>query len=263
MLTKKQQIDKTLKRIRLRISGQKGKAFPVFVFGEQRSGTNMMVSILNRSKETECYNENDEEAFKDYVLKDPAILSKLINQSYAKAVIFKSISDSQNANKLLSMYAGAKGIWLYRRYQDVINSSLISFKEHNKYLYYILFEPEKAGWRGENVSQENMKLIEKYYNKGISDTSARALIWYLRNYQYFQQSLDKEDRVLLVSYDKLVGHPRSQFSGIFDFIGIKYVPAWTNSVFSTSVKKYAPPEIDPDIQDLCEKMYERLEGISR
>ena len=261
MLTKKKRINKKIKSIRLRIYSRKSRAFPVFIFGEQRSGTNMLMDVLNRSKETECYGDADEEAFDDYILKDKLIISGLINKSYAKAVVFKPICDSQNAKKLLSTFPGAKGIWIYRKYQDVINSSLRQFKDHNEYLYYMLFEPTKAGWRVENVSKENMKLVEKFYNKGISDASARALIWYLRNCQYFQQNIDKEDHVMLVNYEKIVNNARMQFNYIFDFIGLKYKYKYNNSVFSTSINKYTSPQLDPNIQELCDKMYKRMEDI--
>lgn len=261
MLTKKQRIYKLIKRVRLWISGQKSQAYPVFVFGCHRSGTNMLMNVLNRSGQVECYHENDEEA-QVVRLRDYTTISRLIKKSFAKVVTFKPATESQNATKILNAHQGSKGIWIYRRYQDVTNSSLRNFKEHYKYLHYMLFEPERADWRIENVSPEDMKLVEKYYNKKVSDASARTLIWYLRNHLYFQQNLgDKDERVLLVNYERLVSNPHLQFKRIFDFIGARYIERFANSVFSTSINKSPFPEIDSEIQALCDEMYENLESV--
>ena len=262
MLTKKGKISKMSRRMYLRIFGERGKAYPVFIFGEQRSGTNILIDTLRNSKETECFNENDEEAFDNCAIRDTETITEIIRKSYAKTVVFKPICNSQNARRLLGLYLEGKAIWIYRRYQDVVNSSLRAFSDHRSYLHNVLYEPEKAGWRAQNITQENMKLISRFYNKGITDSSARALIWYLRNYQYFQQGLDKEDRIILVNYEWLVTHPRIKFNYVFGFIGLNYRESWTNSVSGSSVKKDSFPEIDPEILKLCDEMFDRLETLS-
>ena len=69
----------------------------------------------------------------------------------------------------------------------MLNSSLRQFREHREYLYYMLHDRKKAAWRVENVTAQDLELVKGYYEKGISDASSRALIWYLRNKLYYQQ----------------------------------------------------------------------------
>ncbi|WP_083843556.1 sulfotransferase family protein [Desulfobacter postgatei] len=234
------------------------QSVPVFICGEQRSGTNLLINTLNRSFHTECFLEEDEEAFSNYVLKEKEFIAKLIARSNAKVVAFKAISDSQNLISLLDYFPTAKGIWIFRHFNDVVNSSLRNFTEHKRYLYIMLFEPEKAGWRLQNVTQENLDLIKKFYKEGIDDASSRALIWYLRNVLFFQQKLDFNQKVILTKYENLVADPEIGFESIFQFLKINMDKKITNTVYATSVRKNTPPEIIPEIKALCENLHQQL-----
>lgn len=262
MLTKREKISKARKRLFLKVTGEKGQGYPAFIFGEQRSGTNMLINTLNNSPETECYNETDDEAFANCEIKPQSVISALVERSFAKAVVFKSICDSQNARKLLDTHLNAKGIWIFRNYNDVINSNLKAFKQHYDYLYYVLYEPERASWRAENITKKNLELIRHYYHKQISDASARALIWYLRNYQYFQQNLENESTVLLLNYESLVSNPADEFRRVFGFLNVRYDASFTNDIFSASVKKQSSPEIEPDIEKLCHSLFTELQSVA-
>jgi len=261
MLTKRLKLKKILKIFFQRISGSPHIKYPVFIFGEQRSGTNMLINTLNKSMDTNCYFETDDEAFDNYQLKNTDVIETLVNKSYASCVIFKSISDSQNASLLLDRFLGAKGIWIYRSYSDVINSSLRNFKEHYKFLELIIKDPEKAAWRAENVSQKNMVMIKKYYDLNISDASSRGLIWFLRNDLYFQQKLDQDHRVLLVKYEDLVLEPLRAFKSIFNFLEIDFKVKFIREISSSSISKNAKTEIDDEIEKMCSNHLYRLNFI--
>jgi hypothetical protein len=122
----------------------------------------------------------------------------------------------------------------------------------------MLFEPEKAGWRLQNVTQENLDLIKKFYKEGIDDASSRALIWYLRNVLFFQQKLDFNQKVILTKYENLVADPEIGFESIFQFLKINMDKKITNTVYATSVRKNTPPEIIPEIKALCENLHQQL-----
>lgn len=263
MVTKKQRLHKLRKRAMLKVVGNNGTARPVFVVGTQRSGTNMFARVLDRSLQTECYHENDEEAFDNYVLRDHHTIARLVQRSSAEVVVFKPICDSQHTKQLLALHPGSQAVWVYREYPDVVNSSLKMFKANyrDNYLHNMLFEPDRAAWRIENVVPRDLKLVEKFYRKGVSDASARALIWYLRNALFFQQGLESDSRVLLANYERLVTQPAERFQRVFDFLGLTYKDRLVDSVFSSSVSKAANPEIDPEIQSLCDEMYNRLELV--
>lgn len=261
MLTKKQKISQFKKKIVQKIKGKPDKVTPVFIFGEQRSGTNMLINTLNRSIETECFFETDDKAFNAYRLKNQAKLKNLFENASARCVILKSISDSQHANYLLRNFHRAKGIWIYRNYFDVINSSLKNFKEHYKVLEYIVQDPQKAGWRCEKLNKESLELVNTYYEKKVSDASARGLIWYIRNKLFFDQMLMTNNDVLLVKYEQLVLNPKEHFQTIFKFLNIEFKDKFVDKIFSSSVKKDKKNKIDNEIEILCNSLYNKLEDL--
>jgi hypothetical protein len=262
MLTRTEQLEKSLKRIRLSLSFRPQNAFPAFIFGAQRSGTDMVASVFNRSAEVECYNESDPEAFDSFVLRSQGIVTTLARKSRARAVFFKSILNSQDARALLDLDANAKAIWLFRPYADVINSNLKRFKSHYRDLTEMLHEPEKAGWRVANVSSENLALVRKFHDKGVSDASARALLWYLRNQLLFQQELERDRRVLIANYDSIVTDRAASFARIFAFFGLPFSKRYTDHVLASSVGKDAAPDMDPEIRELCDSMMQRLKSVA-
>lgn len=259
MLTKRQWLKKTAKRLRNRLAGQRGQAGPVFIFGSQRSGTNMLIGVIERCTYTECYRENDDEAFDDYRLKDIQTVRHLVDRSYARSVVFKPICDSQNARSLLNDFPDAKAVWMYRCYQDCVNSALRQFREHQEYLEDVLAGPERGGWPAENVVPEDIELVRQARGRGVSDASARSLMWYLRNVLYFQLGLDSEPRVYLASYDDLIREPTVTFLHLFEFLDLPYEDGLIGAVFDTSIGKHPFGLIDPETGDLVEKLYARLE----
>ena len=258
LLTKKEKLQKTLKRFRFFFFGNRGDARAAFVFGDMRSGTNMLIQTLNNCIDTECYYENDDEAFDNYRLREREIIAGLIQASRADLVVFKPIADSQHASKILASYDGSKAIWIYRHYSDAVISALKNWKEHNRYLYYMLFDPQVARWRLEEVLPEHLSLVRKYYEKGVSEASARALIWYLRTSLYFQQNLDKDVRVFLVNYEHLVSNPSIEFKKITEFLGCQFSNDIVKKVFSSSVNKEDNLVIDQEIKSLCDELFFKM-----
>ncbi|HNQ22077.1 MAG TPA: hypothetical protein PKK06_03185 [Phycisphaerae bacterium] len=260
MLTRKQQVQKTWRRVALRLRAPAGTAVPLFILGAQRSGTNMLLDVLQPCPWTECYNETDEEAFDNYVLHPADVVLRLIRRSHARVVVFKPICDSQNARTLLDLHPRARAVWIYRRWPDVVNSALRNFTEHNRYLHYMLHEPRVARWRLQNVDAQCLQLVERFYKQGVSEASARALIWYLRVYQYFQQDLPSDPRTMLLSYEQTVQEPHAHLPRLFAACGLSYEERFARPLFTTSVGRHAAPEIDPEIAALCDEMYARLEA---
>ena len=221
----------------------------------------MIMDVLHASPETECFNESDDEAFEGYVLKDVDIVEPLTRRSHAKVAIFKCILSSQHAAKLLELHPNGRVVWMFRRYEDVVNSNLARFPRHFEELHDMLYDPVRAGWRLENVTPDDMALVRKFYDKRADDASARALIWFLRNQLLFQQNLDRDPRVLLVNYDHLVSDPDGNLEKVFKFLGIEYRPEFAGDVHNQSIRKSKPCSFDPEVKELCDGMFERLAAL--
>ena len=83
-----------------------------FVFGCQRSGTKMVMWVLEKSPATRIYHENHASAFSDFQLRPDPIIRALVQASPAPAQIFKPICDSHRAGELLNQHPGSRALWI-------------------------------------------------------------------------------------------------------------------------------------------------------
>jgi hypothetical protein len=259
MITKRERLEKAYKHLRNLAIGRRGNAIPVLIFGEQRSGTNMLLDCFRRSPRTAIYNETDEDAFVDYELRDLGVIAELVRRSPASHVVLKPTADGNRASEILDSLSGSRGVWIYRRYQDAVTSALALFRETSlEYLHKIATGAPNARWRALNLSADDIALVNESLGRGISEASARALIWYIRNGFYFRLGLDRRSDVLLLNYEELVGSPATVVARAFDFVGLAFEQQYVTRVFGSSVGRRPTPELDPGISALCDSLMERF-----
>lgn len=185
------------------------QALPFFICGCQRSGTNMLLDVLDRSPDTWVYNEDHRAAFDNYRIKAFGIRQTLLSKAGCSFVVFKCLADSQNADQLLKEHPGSKAIWIYRGYQDVANSAVRKWGQGQKSLIRLLVSEE--GWRHwlvEGTPSDRRELVRQLYSDETSPHTAAALKWYLRNVIYLDHRLEHHDeQVRLVRYERLVSNP--------------------------------------------------------
>ena len=241
-------------------TGQPKNAHPLFVFGVQRSGTNMLLRALDRSLYTWVYNEDNNEAFDNYRIRPQAHRQKLINRSRAKWVIFKPNCDLQHADRLLNQHPDSKAIWIYRRYQDVANSAIERWgRGQYEHIQRLVTQPDSTHWFCQDVPDNIRQEISSLYHEKLSDAEAGALKWYVRNSFLFELDLlSRKQQILLVNYEDLVAKPDLIFPQITDFISIPNDEDLYSFIFDSSVRKSDFPEISSEIQELCDQMYQRL-----
>jgi hypothetical protein len=258
MLTRREKLQKSVRSIRNRLAPAPHPAIPVFVLGEMRSGTNMLTEAFERTPGTEVFNENDEAAFEHFELRELPAIEALVRGSRGSHVVFKSIADNARTSELLETFQGARVVWIYRRWQDVVNSALRKWKDHREYLRVVLEEPERARWRARNLSDEQLALFRRFYSPALDDASARALIWYVRNQNYFVQGLDRRDDVLLVNYEDLVADPLRELRRTFDFIGLAVGPNSFAHMNTESIGRDPERAVQEAVRELCETLMARL-----
>lgn len=262
MLTRRQRLTKGLKRLHLLWSGRRGQASPVFVFGEMRSGTNMLARALERHEHVECFHENDEEAFDGYVLRPSDTIARLVRQSRARRVVFKSIAEMGRAKDLMQAFPGAKALFIFRQYEDVVNSALRNFSFHREYLRVVLEDEQRAGWRRWGFDQEHLEAVRRFYDAGVSDASARALIWYVRNDTFIKQGLFETGAVAILNYESLVQDPHAHFRFAARFVGLDFSPRMSRGVVASSIRRSDAPELDPEIKERCERLFADLTTLT-
>ncbi|WP_022668854.1 sulfotransferase domain-containing protein [Desulfospira joergensenii] len=233
----------------------------IFVAGNQRSGTNMVMDIFEKSLKSDVYHETDPRAFQNYIMRDISTIQRLFSQSKAPVFIIKSLCESQRLKTNLENFHHSQGIWVYRNYDDVVNSMMRSFNNMAKQAKRIAESPEEAGWLSEAMSDSTYQLVNSLVDDSIDDASASALQWYYRNILFFDQKLDTNSRVRLIKYESLVRDPQKEFKGLFEFCGLDFKNRMVIDVFKSSIKKKRPQNIRKDIRDLCDGLTRRMDEV--
>jgi hypothetical protein len=234
----------------------------LLVAGVQRSGTNMVMDVLERSYETHVHHERDPRAFRRYQLREDAVIRDLIAASPAPLVVVKCLMESQKLAALLERFAPARALWVFRDYRDVANSMVRSFRNQAAQVRRIAQDRGSDGWLGECMSDETHRVVRDLAAGELDDLSAAALQWYFRNVRYFEQGLDRDARVLPVHYDRLVTNPEDEFRRICAFASISFRPRLLKRIRATSIHRHAAPAIRSDIAAVCDALYARLRSTT-
>lgn len=233
----------------------------VLVAGVQRSGTNMLMDVLERSWDTDLYHETDARAFDTYEMRPRPVIHALIERSPAPVFVIKALCELDQLKSLLDEFAPAKSVWMVRDYNDAVSSALVSFRNFAKQVGRIAIDRNADGWRGRGMSDETHALVRSLYTAQMNDATAAALIWYFRNMLYFEQNLHQDEHVMLAHYENLVTAPQVEFPRIFDFLGLNYSPFVSRKVFANSIRHRSPPPIAEPVRALCERLSTRLRAV--
>ncbi len=225
----------------------------VFVAGMQRSGTNMLMDILEKSYETDVFHERDPRAFDNYQMREISIIQTLIKRSRSPKFIIKSLCELQDLNKLMAIVQPSKTIWIYRDYNDVVASMLKSFSNMEKQVLRVV-EKNSSEWLGQGMTGKTRIELIDLVKGDMGDASASAVQWYFRNVLFFDQNFDQNKQVLVVSYESLVSQPEVQVKKICNFVGIDYKPCMIAGIFTSSINRRKKPIIDPKIRSLCDSL---------
>lgn len=233
----------------------------VFVAGMQRSGTNMVMEVLDRSFHTDVFHETDSRAFEHYEMRPDAVIRSLAAKSGAPFFVIKALCELDRVKALMEAFPPAKTIWIVRDFNDSVNSAVASFSHFAARMARMSEDRLSDGWYGRGMSDATHALLKQTYHPNISETSAAAMMWYYRNALFFDQGLHNDPRALLVKYESLVTEPQNEFPRIFSFLGIPYSPWLSRHVFASSVRRKPAPNIDKPIAELCEALTHRFDQV--
>lgn len=234
---------------------------PLFVVGNQRSGTTMLMKVLEQSRYMRVFQEHSRRAFgTNWRLLPHEVIHDLINDAHAPVTVFKPLCDAHLTDQLLTEYQNSKAIWIYRTYVDVANSAVNKWGEHLKQVMYQITvgDWDALGWRGERLTEDHVNLVKSLYTPEMTFQEAAALMWYLRNQWYYELSLVNDPRVLMVRYESLVQDPKAGMMRIFDWVGTTFEPEIVEDVSERSVGKGKHLVMSPAIQTLCDDLLNKL-----
>lgn len=248
-----------IKTVRQHISNPNGYTIPGFLVGCGRSGTTMLVFQLGKSWQIQPYNENNPAAFEKFHLRDLSIIMELVKCSYAPITLFKPILDTYRTQTFLSHFPESKVVFVYRNYNDVINSSLKMFGSANRIGHVRAWiEDDYNEFLDCPPPDETKKFILDRWEPSFSPETGAALFWLFQNRLYFDLNLYKDERVYLVQYEALISEPHKEFNVLCNFLGIRFEHTMIKGLFTSSVKRDAPPQIKDDIRADCEELWQTL-----
>ncbi len=236
-----------------------------FVFGCQRSGTKMLMRILENSPATRIYHENNELAFHDFQLRSDRTVRLLTTTSPAPSQIFKPICDSHLADQLLERFPEANGLWIYRHYDDVAGSASQKWGSHQREVIDAVAAGDLArwGWRTERLSDTVLAAIRRVHRPDLSDHEGGMLFWYMRNACFFERGVHAHPRMVLKNYEELVRDPARHFPEVFAHVGAPFESSFIARVHADSVGRREPPVVSAEIRALCAELMARLDGWVR
>ncbi|WP_230969278.1 sulfotransferase family protein [Nitrogeniibacter aestuarii] len=233
----------------------------VLVAGVQRSGTNMLMDVLERSADADVFHETDPRAFDDYLMRDHETIRALKAASRAPVFVIKTLCELDRLHELKALLAPARIVWIYRHYSDMVNSGRKSFASLPASVQSMVNRQNHGDWRVRGLTDAIHAQLQACHDPMDGPNSAIALFWYARNQLFFELGLADQEDVLLVNYETLVSEPAEQFRRIFDFAGVRFTPWAHKRVFASSIgKARAPSDISACARQLCDDLFSRLEA---
>lgn len=237
-------------------------ALHVFVAGVQRSGTNLLMDVLDASAETQVFHETDPRAFDNYEMRDETVIRGLVHASPAPVFVIKALCELDRIRALMDGFAPARTLWLVRDWRDSAHSAVRSFGNFVAQ-WKRLAQGEASDWRGRGMQAATRELLAALYRPDASEAEGAAIMWFYRNVLYFEQQLAADPRVRLLFYEDLVQQPEREVAVVYEFLGLRgFSSAIAGRIHARSVKRRIPRDIAPAVVDLCDELLARFKAVA-
>lgn len=247
-----------------------GAAKPVvLVVGCQRSGTSLMHHLLRLDWHTVTYDEESPLSAGDRVeglrwapLPDVA---RRFAADRGALVAAKPLVESQNLDRLLAAFPGARALWMYRDFGAVARSNTRYFPPGTSHRDLVpILAGDESNWRAERLGAGARDLVRRLYRPDLTADDAAALFWYARNSLLFDQGLDNDPRVRTCRYEDLLLDPAGVMRAVYGFID----RPWPGERIIADVepapaRAAAPSGLDPAVAEACAGMLARLDATRR
>jgi len=178
-----------------------------------------------------------------------------------EVVAAKPLVESASATALMDALGEVKALWMLRHYQQVARSNVSRFGPDNPYRDLEPIRSQDAlDWRYMGVTEETWETVAALLNRRLTPLDAAALFWWTRNQLYFDQRLWEDDRIRILRYERACNQPDEVIPSLSGHIGVA-LP--TRSIASRVRRQPSPPEtreLDPDVEQLCRKLWDSFEG---
>lgn len=247
-----------------------GTSRPAFLVGNGRSGTSMLVHRLERSPQVRLYNEDHPDAFEDFHLREFEAIRELVAGSPAAVTLFKPIKDTYLTAALLAAFPHSQVLFLYRHFDDVINSARRFFFERRARRTGQSLEsmvPPVDIWMATDFGpyaaapppRVTRTCIRDLWRQDLNLESKIALHWLFQNSLYFDLGLHEHRRVRLVNYEAMIRNPEPVMGQICSFLQIGYQPDMITGLHASSIGRRPAPQLDDRIRLACAGLHQQLQ----
>ena len=237
----------------------------LFIMGCQRSGTTMMLRILERDMQSRIYGEFSELSLgpNRTLLKPLPEVKAIIERDPAPFVVAKPLVETQRLPEFFEYFPDAKVLWMYRHYKDVASSNLKNFgKDNGVDDLRPIAQGDPNNWRSSHASEHVRAIAKQFFSEDMSPFDAAALFWYARNSLYFDMDLSHHPQVMISRYNDIVLDPRTKLQEIYRFVGRPFPDhIVSHDIQSSSVGKGSEITLTPDIEERCQHMLNRLNQV--
>lgn len=230
------------------------------VAGAQRSGTNLVMDILETAWETDVYHERDPRAFNNYVMRPINEIQDLKSKSLFPTFVIKALCESQDLENIMNSLTPAKAVWVVRHYDDVAKSMQISFPRVLQNLKYMANRKSDGQWLSEGMSDQTYQLLQNLITE-LDLASACAFQWYFRNILYFENKFNLNPNIKVLFYQDLLSKPDTITQNLFNFFNLKHHPRSHKMIQSKVAYKNESLKLHPEVLKICEELWSRLLSI--
>ena len=235
----------------------------VFVAGMQRSGTNLLMDVLDASAKTQVFHETDPRAFEHYEMRNLAVIQQLARRCPAPVFVIKALCELDRIKPLMETFVPAKTLWVVRDWRDSVNSATKSFGNFVPQ-WKRLADGDANDWRGRGMAPATRDLLAALYRPDASESEGAAIMWFYRNALFFEQQLAADTRVRVVFYEDLVQRPMREVAAVYNFLGLAgFNAAIADRIHSRSVRHRSPPDISRSVASLCDELLARFVALKR
>jgi len=221
---------------------------PIFVFGQQRSGTTMLMSAFDWNDECRVYEEGDRRVFRDLRIPDFSRLAETFARSGARRACVKPLCDSHRIDEFIDAFPESRRIWMFRDYLAVSGSAVRRFPNAHLTLRAICTGQRTHTWFEEGLSPATRNTLESIYRAELSPRECACLIWWARNTIAIERRL--AGRAWFADYDQLVRDKHAEFARLYRYLGLELDPRTIDFVHDAS-RARDTVEIDPQVGALC------------